>query len=291
MTEKSKKFLSFFKAEKILMETLNKKQVRLYTRLRSFTVECEFDFSLAVTYLIKKERISKNLDKDLIQVVNIFKSIHNIPEKHPSTLLETFDRVDADFITTTCRYYADKKSKKPLTIPILPLLEFYNDSTSSDSKPVTDRLVLNDQCNQDVTKPLDIDKDKDKDIVIDIKEKNIKKEKPKKFIPPTLEEVTSYCQERGNNVNPQKFVDYYQSNGWKVGKNSMKDWKASVRTWEGNTFNTAPPKSEPFDAGKYLLEKLRKERELNEQRRNDQTCYEIKIGLPDSNGSNESDGF
>ena len=265
MTEKSKKFLSFFKAEKILMETLNKKQVRLYTKLRSFVVECEFDFSLAVTYLIKKERISKNLDKELNQVVNIFKSIHNIPEKHPSTLLETFDRVDADFITTTCRYYADKKSKKPITIPILPLLEFYNDSTSSDSKPITDRLVLNDQCNQDVTKPLDIDIDKDidKDIVIDIKEKNIKKEKPKKFIPPTLEEVVSYCQERGNNINPQKFVDYYQSNGWKVGKNSMKDWKASVRTWEGNNFNNkAPPKERDVDdIFKRMIEEERRKQE------------------------------
>ena len=49
---------------------------------------------------------------------------------------------------------------------------------------------------------------------------------------PTLEDVKAYCQERGNRVDPERFIDYYTSNGWKVGKNPMKDWKAAVRTWE-----------------------------------------------------------
>ena len=59
----------------------------------------------------------------------------------------------------------------------------------------------------------------------------------KRFTKPTLEEVRAYCQERKNGVNPEKFVDYYDSNGWKVGKNPMKDWKAAVRTWEKNRFD------------------------------------------------------
>lgn len=54
----------------------------------------------------------------------------------------------------------------------------------------------------------------------------------KRFVPPTEEEVALYCYERKNHVNAQKFVDYYSSNGWKVGRNPMKDWKAAVRTWE-----------------------------------------------------------
>ncbi len=49
---------------------------------------------------------------------------------------------------------------------------------------------------------------------------------------PTLDEVKAYCDERGNRVDPERFIDYYTSNGWKVGKNPMKDWKAAVRTWE-----------------------------------------------------------
>lgn len=52
------------------------------------------------------------------------------------------------------------------------------------------------------------------------------------FKKPTLEEVKEYCKERNNDVNPQKFIDFYESKGWYVGKNKMKDWKACVRTWE-----------------------------------------------------------
>ena len=53
-----------------------------------------------------------------------------------------------------------------------------------------------------------------------------------RFTPPTLEEVQAYCKERNKGVNAEKWFNYYTANGWKVGKNPMKDWKAAVRTWE-----------------------------------------------------------
>ena len=53
-----------------------------------------------------------------------------------------------------------------------------------------------------------------------------------RFVPPSLEDVQAYCDERNNSVDAQRFIDYYTSNGWKVGKNPMKDWKAAVRNWE-----------------------------------------------------------
>ena len=53
-----------------------------------------------------------------------------------------------------------------------------------------------------------------------------------RFVPPTVEEVSAYCTERKNNVDPERFVDYYASKGWLVGKAKMKDWKAAVRNWE-----------------------------------------------------------
>tara|TARA_R100000541_G_scaffold9480_1_gene17170 strand:- start:2525 stop:3190 length:666 start_codon:yes stop_codon:yes gene_type:complete len=64
-------------------------------------------------------------------------------------------------------------------------------------------------------------------------------EKPvlKRFKKPSTEEIELYCKERKNNVDVFKFFNFYESNGWKVGKNPMKDWKASVRTWEANTIN------------------------------------------------------
>ena len=53
-----------------------------------------------------------------------------------------------------------------------------------------------------------------------------------RFTKPTLEEIIAYCEERGNNVDPQAFYDFYESKGWKVGNQPMKDWWAAVRTWE-----------------------------------------------------------
>ena len=61
--------------------------------------------------------------------------------------------------------------------------------------------------------------------------------KRKRFEKPTLSQITQYCLERNNNVNAEQFFDYYESNGWKVGKNAMKDWKACVRTWERNGYD------------------------------------------------------
>lgn len=68
------------------------------------------------------------------------------------------------------------------------------------------------------------------------KKGNIKKkgykEKAVAFTPPQLSEIDEYCKDRNNAVDANKFHDFYQSKGWMVGKNKMKDWKAAVRTWE-----------------------------------------------------------
>jgi len=55
------------------------------------------------------------------------------------------------------------------------------------------------------------------------------------FVKPTLQEVEAYCTQRNNFVDAQRFLDFYESKGWMIGKNKMKDWKASVRTWEKNS--------------------------------------------------------
>ena len=70
---------------------------------------------------------------------------------------------------------------------------------------------------------------------------------PKRFVPPTLAEVQSYVAERQSPVDPQGFIDFYESKGWMVGKTPMKDWKAACRnaeTWErwSRTEASAPPK-------------------------------------------------
>ncbi|WP_306767699.1 replisome organizer [Agathobacter rectalis] len=69
-------------------------------------------------------------------------------------------------------------------------------------------------------------------IVKDSKGESVRGEKTKHFIPPSVEEVEQYCLERSNNIDAQSFIDFYESKGWMIGKNKMKDWKAAVRTWE-----------------------------------------------------------
>lgn len=85
-------------------------------------------------------------------------------------------------------------------------------------------------------------KGKDMDTERDTEKEHKRKGDSSRFAPPTLDDVAAYCTERGNGIDPQRFIDYYQSNGWKVGKNPMKDWKAAVRTWEQR--NAAPKKAE-----------------------------------------------
>ena len=52
------------------------------------------------------------------------------------------------------------------------------------------------------------------------------------FKKPTLDEVKNYCILRKNNIEAESFIDFYESKGWQIGKETMKNWKACVRTWE-----------------------------------------------------------
>ncbi len=73
----------------------------------------------------------------------------------------------------------------------------------------------------------------------------------KKPIPPTVEEVTAYCQERGNGISAEEFVDYYAARGWDLKPNQkMKDWKAAVRTWESKSRkgNDSQPAKNQFNS-------------------------------------------
>ena len=115
---------------------------------------------------------------------------------------------------------------------------------------VTEKKVSDSE--QDKEKDKYNDKDKDKDIYI-----GAAAPAPKAHIyihPPSLEEIESFCRERGNSVDAQYFYNYYQSNGWRVGKNPMRDWKAAVCAWEGNGMGDkhAPAKEQPSSRDNFL---------------------------------------
>lgn len=94
--------------------------------------------------------------------------------------------------------------------------------------------LMDTECIQNVSK-VDTQVRLDKDRLV----KNIE-DKSKRFIPPTVEEVSKYCKESGYSVDAQRFVDFYSSKGWMVGKNKMKDWKAAVRNWANRDRTEAP---------------------------------------------------
>ena len=93
-------------------------------------------------------------------------------------------------------------------------------------------------CHVTVTQCHATDKEEEKEREEENIYSSAAQKKTTRFIPPSVEEVSQYCKERGNNVSAERFVDYYTANGWKVGINPMKDWKAAVRTWERNEKTT-----------------------------------------------------
>ena len=79
--------------------------------------------------------------------------------------------------------------------------------------------------------------------------KDSKEEKKGRFAPPSLEELSEYIHEKGYAVDPEAFIDFYTSKGWKIGKETMKDWKAAVRTWARRDNHTVQKKPEQPQTG------------------------------------------
>lgn len=122
-------------------------------------------------------------------------------------------------------------------------------STEADRQRLYDRRISDERKQKKLTQSRNLEEILEKstpEIEIELeREIKIEKEidssastttKRKRFEKPTLSEIKAYCIERNNNVDAQHFFDYYESNGWKVGKNSMKNWQAAVRTWEKNSY-------------------------------------------------------
>ena len=124
-------------------------------------------------------------------------------------------------------------------------------STEADRQRLYDRRISDERKQKKLTQSRNLEEILEKstpEIEIELeKEIKIEKEidssastttKRKRFEKPSISDIKQYCIERNNNVNAEQFYDYYESNGWKVGKNSMKNWQAAVRTWEKNSYTS-----------------------------------------------------
>jgi len=107
---------------------------------------------------------------------------------------------------------------------------------------------INNQTNNQTNKQVTIKLTASKELK---EEKEIKQVKQKdntaRFIKPTIDEIKEYCKQRKNTINAEQFYDYNESKGWLVGKAKMKDWKASIRTWERNGYSNNKPQSTFID--------------------------------------------
>lgn len=105
--------------------------------------------------------------------------------------------------------------------------ELQKDQEKTDEKPLEDRSKTADELQKDTINNVNNSNNSNnsnndnKDI-----------SSIHRFKPPTLEEVQSYCLERNNDVDPEKWHSFYESKGWMIGKNKMKNWRAAVITWE-----------------------------------------------------------
>ena len=98
----------------------------------------------------------------------------------------------------------------------------------------TNKKTLLGQKKDNVRQEIDIDIDKDIDINNSVSV----------FKKPTINEIKDYCIERNNNIDPETFYNFYESKGWLIGKNKMKNWKSAIITWEKSRKEKQPNKKE-----------------------------------------------
>lgn len=129
---------------------------------------------------------------------------------------------------------------------------------SKGGKQKQQNIASASKCYQKEAKVAENDSDNEKDS-------DSKKDKPKRFAPPSLKDVLDYMTERGYpyQKEAESFIDYYSSNGWKVGKNAMRDWKAATRNWTKKLTKSSvnQPQQQQYDheaARQREIEEIRK---------------------------------
>lgn len=175
-------------------------------------------FRMFIYLLLKANYCDLKFEGKVIQRGQLVTSIPKLAQETALTPRQV--RVTLDHLKLTGEV-TDTYTSKYRIITVVNYDKYQNDDRQ-DGNQMTGERQANDR---QVTVSKEIKKDN--------KDKN--NNKPlKRFIAPTLEEVEDYCRvERRNHVSPERFINYYESVGWTVGKGKpMKDWKAAVRTWE-----------------------------------------------------------
>ena len=171
------------------------------------------------------------------------KASADVPEK---TQLETHGNPEGNAAKTqneTCKNPEENTAKTQN--------ETWENPEGNPAKTQTKPRETQNASGENLDIDVDIDVDVDNDVVVVVEKEGARGDRcaatapskadkppaPARFLPPKMEEVVEYCRERGNGLDARHFLDYYAANGWKVGKNPMRDWKAAVRNWERREVN------------------------------------------------------
>lgn len=125
-------------------------------------------------------------------------------------------------------------------------------SFQEDNTQITDKQHTN---NTQITLTKEIKKERNKELFV-----VGKKTTTTKFTPPTIQEVLDYCKERNNDIDAEKFWHYYESKGWKIGKEPMKKWQSAVITWEKQD-----AKNNPTSTDNHIQEAIKRMKERNNE--------------------------
>jgi predicted phage replisome organizer len=240
---------NFFKRHDIRIieeQTNGKDYILFYLKLlvESIDHEGSLRFSDTIPYDEKMLSVVTNTNVDVVrQAIKIFTELGLMQLCDDKTIYMTETEKMLGFETDWAKKQRTYRELKEIT--------------SGDNVP-----VLSPPCPHDVRQEIEIEKELDKE-----KEKKDKKhsaDAPRTvFQKPSISDVKTYCGERKNQVDPNVFWDFYESKGWFVGKNKMKDWRACVRTWEKSPDRSGKPKKPDVDIpwlDKYM-EDLKKEGE------------------------------
>lgn len=118
-------------------------------------------------------------------------------------------------------------------------------------------MQMDANASKSIQKHHDNENDNDNENVnVNVSSNEDKREKRKRFTPPTLDELRSYIREKGYTFDAETFLSYYDSNGWKIGRNPMKDWKAACRTWQQKEKERRKPAVQKVEPREYDFDAL-----------------------------------
>lgn len=149
-------------------------------------------------------------------------------------MLSTITNTNVDVVRSACKIFTELGMMQLLDDGTIYMTEVQNMIGSETGQTIRKRIAKQNSVGKSLVKNT-LEKELEKEIEID-KDIDIisKPKKSTRFVKPTVEEIRAYCLERKNGIVPEKFFDYYEARGWKLSRDTMKDWKATVRTWERN---------------------------------------------------------